>query len=752
VNDTRRLTDAFKNLINHEALRLGDPVAANRLVLKWSADAIGVPAATLRFFSSDRLRLRCMEHYSNPHKWIQGGPELKTGEMPRFFLAIESGSVLAVSDAENDRRTEEFYDRVLQARGVVSLLAAPIRILGDLVGILCFKQTGEKRQWTPEEAAFAGEVGNLAAQVIVNSKRIRTEEKLRRYRGRLESLVESRTQQLERVNANLKRENELRKRSESALRESEEGYRKLFEGAPFGIFHTAFEVEKGGEIDVNPAMGRMLGYASAGELLAERGAEGVIEAVLAEPGEKRQKLMAEILKTRGWLVYEQHYRRRDGSVMVGRQRLRAVRDPEGRPVLLEGFVEDITQKRLAEQEAKQLQAQLLNAQKREAVGILAGGIAHDFNNLLSPIMGFSELALQELPRDSRLRSHVEKILTAGDRAKELARQILAFSHQGKPEQRPVLVQSIVQEALGLLRRTVPSTIRFDVRMDEYCGPVMADPTQIQQVLMNLGTNAYHAMKEGGGTLSVRLRPVALGEADLKGFPKACPGSYAELTVADTGSGIEPRLIDKVFDPYFTTKGVGEGTGLGLSMVHGIVKGHGGTIAVESRVGEGTTFRICLPRLDSEAVPTEESIEETVCMGRRQNVLLVDDERQVLETLEEMLDFCNYRVTVTGNGMEALETFQADPDAFDAVVTDLTMPGMTGVQLARAIQAIRPATPVVLCTGYKEAMAETEHLGGIRKVLLKPVGMKALSGALDELLPGERGEEEHQARSSSSKAS
>lgn len=725
----------FKRLSGHEALKQGDPVAANRVVLKWSADALKVEMATLRFFSRDRLILRCMEHYQQPAKWLQGGPEFKTGEIPRFFLAVENSGVMAVTDAENDRRTEELFDRFLQTRGVVSLMVAPVRVLGDHVGIVSFKHTEEKREWTDAEKAFAGEVGQLAAQVLVNSKRMRVEEKLRRYRGRLETLVEGRTEALAKANADLKREIALRERSETAFKESEERYRKLYESAPFGIFHSEIEPEGGRAIDANPAMARMLGYGSPDELMTVLNQTSIVEAVYAEPAEKRKIVIEEVLKSKGWIAYEQRYRRKDGGTLIARQRVRAVRDQEGKPLFLEGFVEDITQKHLAENEAKELQKQLMASQKREAIGLLAGGIAHDFNNLLSPIMGFAELALCELPANNKLRKHIDHILTAAGRARDLARQILTFSHQGKQERRPVLLQSLVEEAVQLLRHSLPSNIQIRTDTEVYCDPVLADPTQIQQVLVNLGTNAYHAMKDdGGGALELRIRPVELASEDVPGFPEAAPGPYAELAVSDTGSGIEQEMIEKIFDPYFTTKGVGEGTGLGLSLVHGIVTNHGGAIAVESRPGEGTTFRIFLPRLISDQHEVWESVEETVCLGERQHLLVVDDEKPVLEMMADMLTFCNYDVTTVAESAKALEAVRAKPDGFDAVVTDLTMPGMSGVQLAREIAVFSPSLPVILCTGFSEALSEEQiTAAGIRKLLLKPVGMQAISSTLSEVL-------------------
>ncbi len=735
-----KLNDILSTLAADNALQQGDPVAANRVVLKQSADALGVKMASLRFFSKDRLIMRCMELYEHPSKWRKGAPDFKTGEMPRFFLAVENGAVMAVNDAENDRRSEELFDRILQIRDIVSVLVAPVRILGDLVGIVIFKHEGEKREWTQEERNFAGDIGQLSAQVLINAKRMRVEEKLRQYRGRLETLVEQRTTQLAQANTSLKREMALREQSESAFRESEERYRKLYMDAPIGIFQTDISPEAGRVLDVNPAFAKMLGYASTVELLDTINQSSIVDTIFAEPVEKHLKVIDEVLKTKGWYVYEQLYRRKNKSIMIARQRVRAVRDSEEKPLFLEGLAEDITQERLAEQKAKQLQAKLLDSQKREAIGILAGGIAHDFNNLLSPIIGFAELVGRQLPEDSKQRAQIDHILTAAGRARDLARQILAFSHKGKQERRPVLVQSLIEEAVQLLRHSLPATVEIRTHIDEFCDPVLVDPSQIQQVIMNLGTNAYHAMKEDGGVLDIRMRAYEQASEPFTGFPDAGPGPYVEISVADTGVGVDPALIEKVFDPYFTTKAAGEGTGLGLSMVHGIVSSHGGAIAVESKAGRGTTFRVYIPRLTSESEDVLESVEETIFLGERQRILVVDDEDQILEMLQEMLEFCNYDVIKTPGAEEALSAVKSSPEGIDLVITDLTMPGMTGVQLAKEIAGIRPEMPIILCTGFSDALNEAQVKdASIRKLLLKPIGMKALTTAIREVLGEEREE-------------
>jgi signal transduction histidine kinase/ActR/RegA family two-component response regulator len=394
---------------------------------------------------------------------------------------------------------------------------------------------------------------------------------------------------------------------------------------------------------------------------------------------------------------------------------------------LERQVEERTQA-LAESE-RQMQQVL----KLQAIGTLAGGIAHDFNNILFPIIGYTEITMDDVPADSPSRRNLEEILKAANRARELVQQILTFSRQNGRERKPIRVQAIVGEALRLLRASIPKTIDIRCDLDEDCNAIMGDPTQIHQVIMNLCTNAYQAMQETGGTLEIRLEQTQIGYEETVRRAGIKMGPHLLLTVRDEGVGMEPAVMDRIFEPYYTTKEPGKGTGLGLSVIHGIVKNHGGFITVESTAGKGSVFHVHLPTLDD----VEADIEKTASgakSGDNERILLLDDEPQIVAMEKKLLEKLGYRVTARTSSVEALETFARQPDQFDLVITDMTMPNMTGDQLARSIWDIRPGVPVILCTGYNEMMSEDKALAmGICKFILKPIEKDELALAIRSAL-------------------
>ncbi len=385
-------------------------------------------------------------------------------------------------------------------------------------------------------------------------------------------------------------------------------------------------------------------------------------------------------------------------------------------------------------ERDQAAESLHHVQRLESIGTLAGGIAHDFNNILFPIMGYVEMMIENAPEGGRERRNLEKILEGAIRARELVRQILTFSRQTGEEIQPVRMQLILKEAFKLARSTLPSTIAIRHRIDEGCKPVMADPTQIHQVIMNLITNAYHAMHETGGELDIQLETIEAGPA-LSEAASLPPGLYARLTVADTGPGIPESLLDRIFEPYYTTKPKDQGTGLGLSVVYGIVKNRGGAVQVENRPGGGAVFSVFLPvketKADARAAPATTDIP-----GGTEHLLMVDDEPLVVDMAKAMLERLGYRVTPETDSKAALETFRAHPDRFDLVVTDMTMPGMTGVQLAGRLREIRPDVKIVICTGFSHLMDEKKAAGyGIQGYILKPVVKSEMASVVRKALDG-----------------
>jgi signal transduction histidine kinase len=383
-----------------------------------------------------------------------------------------------------------------------------------------------------------------------------------------------------------------------------------------------------------------------------------------------------------------------------------------------------------------LESRLQQAQKMEAVGTLASGIAHDFNNILFPVIGYTELVMEEMPPGSQARSNLQQVLQAAERAKELVRQILAFSREGgQSDKRPVRFEKILKEALKLLRATLPATIAIEQAIDENCGMVMADPTQLHQVVMNICTNAYGAMRLQGGQLKVSLKKASIGADDIGVNLALEPGPHLRLSIADSGRGMEPWVLERIFEPYFTTKSPSEGTGMGLFITHGIIRNHGGDIRVYSEPAVGTTVTIYLPLADSSAdIRPHPSIEPIV--GGNERILLVDDEETIVRMQKQILTRLGYRVTATLSSLEALDIFRERPGDFDLVITDQTMPNLTGAQLAAKILEIAPSTPVVLCTGFSEVITEkkAKHIG-IRQFVMKPVVTRELAATIREVLAG-----------------
>jgi signal transduction histidine kinase/CheY-like chemotaxis protein len=378
-----------------------------------------------------------------------------------------------------------------------------------------------------------------------------------------------------------------------------------------------------------------------------------------------------------------------------------------------------------------LEARLAQAQKLEAMGTLAGGIAHDFNNLLSGIMGFTEMSLLRLPPDSPVRQDLQEVMRASERAADLIRQILAFSRMGDQEARPVRVRSIIAEALKLLRASIPSTVEFrtDLASDAM---VLADPGEIHRILVNLCTNSYLAMRERGGLLGISLREVELDGGFCAGHPGMRPGRFLRLTVSDTGQGMTPEVKARIFDPYFTTRAGEGGTGMGLSVVHGIVSRRGGAITVESEPGQGATFEIHLP-LASEESGAEKGAPEAPLRGSGR-ILVVDDDLLAAELLEKQLTILGYQVHAFTGSPAALAAFEKEPHAFDLVITDMTMPGMTGDLLMFRLRAIRPDIPVVLCTAYSEWMPPDKARAlGVSEYVTKPFSLADLSRVIRRLL-------------------
>ncbi len=422
----------------------------------------------------------------------------------------------------------------------------------------------------------------------------------------------------------------------------------------------------------------------------------------------------------------------DGETGYISVRFFIVKDSQGRTVKTYGANQDITERKRAEEENERLQSQLQQSQKMEAIGTLAGGIAHDFNNILAIILGNAELAADDVPDSNPASESLKEIRQASIRAKDMVRQLLAFSRKTDEESKPIDMAPIIKESMKMLRSAIPTSVEFKQHISDDPCSVMGDAAQINQIVMNLVTNAADAMSEKGGLLEVTLEKIILQEE------KACfdwvlsPGPYVRLRMRDTGEGIEPKIMDRIFDPYYTTKEVGKGTGMGLSVIHGIVKRHGGGILVESELGKGTVFEIYFPALEKTA--EEEKEPEGEIKGGSERILFVDDEEPMVNLNRQRLERLGYDVKSTTKPVEALEWFRADPDQFDVIITDMTMPRMTGDRLAAEVLKIRPHMPVIICTGYSERMsAKKAEALGVSKYIEKPIDLRNLASSLRDVL-------------------
>jgi PAS domain S-box-containing protein len=507
------------------------------------------------------------------------------------------------------------------------------------------------------------------------------------------------------------------KRAEGSLRESQQRFRELAELLP----ETIFEMDISGDLTfANLNAFDHFGYSQED---LERGMNG-FEMISPEDRPRAMENAKKIISGKKTGGNEYKALRKDGSTFPAIIHSAAkVRD--GKPVGIRGIVIDTS-------ETKMLEAQLFQAQKLESIGTLAGGIAHDFNNILVPIIGYTELALSDMPQPTQMRYGLEQILNAATRARDLVKQILAFGRAGKEQQQmPVEIGSIVKEALKLLSASLPSSI--EIRQDIAKGVALADPTQIHQILLNLCTNAAHAMGDKG-VLEVRLSRVDLNKSDLDGqlIVDLKPGQYLKLSISDTGCGMDARTLERIFDPYFTTKAVGKGSGLGLAVVHGIVKRQGGAITVQSEPGEGTLFCIYIPAMKAMVDPIVDTGQ--VLPTGTERILLIDDEQSIVEMETAVFEELGYDVTPVTDSLRALEIFRSRPGEFDLIITDYTMPNLTGIDLSKEIRRIEPDIPIILCTGFSEKVTEKGAMELGVELAMKPFSMKQIAELVRKVLP------------------
>jgi len=515
------------------------------------------------------------------------------------------------------------------------------------------------------------------------------------------------------------------RRAEQALREHEQRCGRITETLRDSLFTV--RIENGHPVQTihSPASVAVTGYTPE-ECSLDPNAW--IQMVHEEDRAAFEGQVARVLSGQETQPLEHRIRRKDGLTCWVRTTLVPHYDSQGNLLSYDGLVLDLS-------EQKRLEAGVRQGQKMEAIGTLAGGIAHDFNNILAAIVGYTQLAREDVPEDRRVQANLEEVLKAALRAKDLVRQILTFSRQKEEERTPLSIGSLVKEALRMLRASLPTTVEIRQHIKCKSDFVLADPTQIHQVLMNLCANAAHAMRERGGVLGISLEDIDVDSDAAGKHPDLEPGPYVNLTVSDTGCGMTPGVREKIFDPYFTTKKTGEGTGMGLAVVQGIVKSYQGSIEVHSEPGKGTTFRVFLPRIESPVKP-ETKTPDVVPEGS-ERILFVDDEAALANLGKYMLERLGYQVESKTSSIEALEAFREQPDRFDLLITDMTMPNMTGTELAREITGIRPKLPVVICSGYSDLISEEKAKAmDIREFIMKPVIKRDIARAVRRVLDQE----------------
>jgi two-component system, cell cycle sensor histidine kinase and response regulator CckA len=558
---------------------------------------------------------------------------------------------------------------------------------------------------------------NLALRPLEQEidKRLKIEKELERTRDDLEIRVHKRTAELLETNIRLEKEVEERHKTAKELYEAKEEWERTFNA--IGDLVTIQDVDMN-IIKVNKAMCEEFNLPPE-ELIGKRCYDLFHD--LKEPCEGCLDVLCD--KTSRSDLLEIFHPKLNKTLMVSRA---SIYDEDDEFIGAVHIARDITKQ-------KQLEDQLLRSQKMEAVGTLAGGIAHDFNNILAAILGFSDLALLVVNDEAKLKEYLFSIKKSGKRARDLVAQILAFSRQTHVEKEIINVAPLVKESLKLLQSVLPSTIEIKQNIESSAGTIMADPTQIHQIVMNLCTNASHAMEADGGILNVELYREEVHHRRMVDHQKLEQGWYVKLMVSDTGHGIDEAVQDRIFEPFFTTKEKTEGTGMGLAVVHGIIEEYGGAIGMQSTLGKGTCFELFFPLVEGDSVQKESGIVPDLKKGDG-HILFVDDEDDLVEMGEKILTFLGYTVTSYTSSTDALEFFRAQAGSIDLVITDQTMPGMTGVEFAKRLLEIRKGIPIILCTGYSTVVSEeTAKEAGVREFLLKPLSIHQLSDTVYKVL-------------------
>jgi two-component system cell cycle sensor histidine kinase/response regulator CckA len=512
----------------------------------------------------------------------------------------------------------------------------------------------------------------------------------------------------------------------SKIEEAEAKYRGIFENAIEGIYQSTPD---GQYLTVNPALARMYGYQDPVEML--RGVSDIGNQIYVDPS-FRARFQRQIETAGAVHGLEYQVRRRDGGIIWISETARVVRDANGAARYYEGFIEDVTARKEAEAENARMEKEALHLQKMDAIGTLAGGMAHDFNNVLCAILGYTELALLDPQIKGATRDNLDLALRSSERAAALIKRILSFARPTDSDKRPIKITPVVKEAIKLLQATLPSSVAIHLTLETEDDVILADPTELHQVIMNLGVNAKHALSEKGGNLSYVISLTEFDESTAT-IKKVAPGPFVHLAVSDDGHGMTREVRERIFDPFFTTKPAGRGTGLGLTFVQKIVTRSQGCVEVESDPGKGAAFHLYFPK--STAAPEPITTDKSQALqGKREQILVVDDEVVLLSMIQQRLRKLNYRVITRADSVDVLETLKANPRKFDLVITDHTMPSLQGAELAELLGEIRPDLPVILMTGLSAPpdMSASKYASR-RRVIAKPVDFAQLSVKMRELL-------------------
>jgi PAS domain S-box-containing protein len=691
-----RLTSILE--INKRIASSADQAELLSSIAQEAARLVGADGASVRILRGDRLVAIGKSQHGSVVAQV---PEVRLGE-GTAGRTVQENRVIVVADIQAHPDVTPAYKAAAAAAGLHSFVNIPIGNSRGVIGVLAITSK-QPRVFTDDEIVILTTYAEQAAIAIERTQLLEN--------------IRQQTADLTQINVALQHEIAERQRTETALRESELRYRTLVEGSLQGI---AIVNQEGMRLFANQALATMFGYESPKEIIGQP----VFNQIAPHDRQRLREYLAAFRRGEAVPVrYECQGVRQDGSVIWLEARIARV-VWEGEAAVQSALLDST--------ERKNLEAQLLQVRKMEAIGTLAGGIAHDFNNILAAILGYTELALLDVPQDSPVWRSLQEVLTAGIRARDLVQQILAFSRQSTPQRQPVFLHLLVKEVLRLLRASLPSTIDIRQQLDAQAGTVLADPTQMHQVLMNLGANAEYAMRPAGGVLEVRLEAVQVDATLTTLHPSLQPGPYVRLVVRDTGHGMTPEVVARIFDPFFTTKGIGEGSGMGLAVVHGIVMNHNGVITVSSTPGQGTTFAIYLPRTDDLAQAVTPRDEATP--GGHERILLIEDEPALARLGQGLLRSLGYDVVVSSHSPEVLEIFRSAPQHFDLVITDQTMPHMTGESLVQELRRLRANIPIILCTGFSHVLsAEKAQALGVQALLIKPLTTRDLALAIRQAL-------------------